>query len=134
MKYQDSELVKDGIIDFDYAYKWFSSIRLWLDSVDLVQDMVDIEFLLENSFVSHDALCKKLEELQIKYGSYVRVVNIFNRKGNNCQQTCIDVEYQLRLFYKYIPVFGLLKFGATKIFDNIIIMLYRSDGKSTNNE
>lgn len=132
MKYQDSELVKDGIIDFDYAYKWFSSIKSFYDSVDLVQDMVDIEFLLGNSFVSYNALCKKLEELEGKYWVYVRIVNSFNCRGNYCQQTCNNnVEHQLRLFYNYIPVFGLLKFGVTKIFDNIISELFRSDSKGT---
>lgn len=116
MKFNDSGLLKDGSIDFDYALKWLCSLKDVYDISDILKDREDIKCLLESPVNNDTLMFRKFQELISKYFVCVSIINFVEaRTPVNCSE--INVREQLQLFYVYLPVLGLMKFGVTKVFN-----------------
>ncbi len=117
MTYTDSGLInKDGSINLQYAFDWTCSLKEEYDMREFLEDMNDIEWLLSSSVDNIDMMQKKFDELSEKYSFYVNVVNLFNyRRGMNHVKS--SLREQLRLYYYHLPLFALMKYKLTHIFE-----------------
>lgn len=114
--FDDTKLFKsDKSVDFEYALKWFLSIKDAYDLADFFNDMKDIENLL-NAFPEDSlAIEHKREELNNKYSLQVGAVNLFNGSHYNSSDNKLSAEEQLKMFKGWLPIFALAKAGASKI-------------------
>ena len=117
MIYNDYGLInRDGSINLQYAFEWMETLKEKYDMREILQDMEDIEWLLSSPVDKIDAMEEKFDELSAKYFQYVNLVNLYNyRRGMN--QVKSSLREQLRLYYNHLPLFGLMKYGVTKVLE-----------------
>ena len=117
MFYNDYGLInRDGSINLQYAFEWMESLKEKYDMREILQDMSDIEWLLSAPIDKIDAMEEKFDELSAKYFQYVNLVNVFNyKRGMNHVKS--SLREQLRLYYYHLPLFALMKYGATRVLE-----------------
>lgn len=117
MIYTDSGIIgSDGRINLQYAYDWMSSLKEKYDMSEFLKDMNDIEWLLSAPVDNIDLMQAKFDELSEKYSLYVNIVNIFNySRGMNRVKS--SLREQLRLYYYHLPLFALMKYKVTQVFE-----------------
>ena len=119
MDFNDVKLIKNGNIDFEYAEKWLHSLKDMYDITDVLKDRRDIQLIFNVYGCDEDLMRKKFQELISKYSFYIGIINLaMNTPPTNASS--VNVKEQLILFYQYLPVLWLVKFGVTKVFDKII--------------
>lgn len=119
MNFNDEELIKNGNIDFKYAERWLRSLKDIYDITDVLKDKEDIRLIFEVYDCNIFLMQNKFQELMSKYRFYVGIINIA-MNWNSPSNSKIDVKEQLLMFYDYLPVLGLMKFGITKAFDKML--------------
>lgn len=118
MAYTDSGLInKDGSINLQYAFEWTCSLKEKYDMSEFLNDMNDLEWLLSSPVDNIDLMEAKFDELCAKYSFYVNIVNLYNyRRGMNHVKS--SLREQLRLYYIHLPLFALMKYKVTQIFED----------------
>lgn len=119
MNYNDDELIKNGNIDFDYSLKWLHSLKDIYDISDVLKDRRDIWLIFNVYGCDENLMREKFQELISKYFFYVGIINLA-MNWNSSSNSKINVKEQLLMFYDYLPLLGLMKFGVTKAFENKI--------------
>lgn len=118
MVYEDSGIINaDGSINLQYAFEWMSSLKEKYDMSEFLKEMNEIEWLLSSQVDKIDLMEAKFDELAEKYFPYVNMVNIYNYKRgmNNVKSSLRE---QLRLYYNHLPLFALIKYKVTKVFES----------------